>query len=188
MKYVLISGGLLVSLAVLAFVLVGCISTVPAGGGSKSASGVERDPSEILPVGVEAPDFEETDQNGNVVKLSDFAGKNNVVLIFYPGDMTPGCTKQLCTARDDYSKYQNLDAVVFGVNPAGAGSHMNFAERYEFPFPLLADEDGSMVRHYGCRGIGGITTRTVYVIDKEGKIVFAERGMPSTHTILESLK
>lgn len=188
MKYILMSVGMLALLAVCAAIFVGCMGKSPAGPGSINEAGEQRDASEILPVGVKAPEFDETDQAGAPLRLADFRGQSNVVLIFYPGNDTPGCTKQLCAARDDFSQYKLLDAVVIGVNPAGPDSHLRFAQKYSFPFPLIADEDGSMVRDFGCRGIGGITTRTVYVIDKDGTIVFAERGMPSTERILASLK
>lgn len=170
-----------------AALLAACVATSPAGEGSKTESGETRDPSVILSVGEKAPAFEAKDELGRTIRLEDYRGKSNVVLIFYPGDDTPGCTKQLCAARDDFGKYQALDAVVFGVNPAGQESKQAFSEKYDFPFPLLADTEGTLVRDYGCRGIGGITTRTVYAIDKDGVIVFAERGMPSSETILASL-
>lgn len=161
--------------------LSACVATAPSGNGSPSES-------EMLSVGQQAPRFEVPDEDGNLVRLEDHLGQNNIVLIFYPGNDTPGCTKQLCTARDDFGQYQKLDAVVYGVNPAAADSHTKFAEKYSFPFPLLADTDGKMIRDYGCRGMGGITIRTVYAIGKDGKIVFAQRGMPSTDTILASLE
>jgi len=189
MKYALI--GIVVAAVVAAAVALlaaSCVATSPSGAGSVDASGAARDPGEILAVGDPAPAFTSRDHRGNAVRLADYRGKQNVVLIFYPGDDTPGCTKQLCTARDDYSRYEGLDAVVFGVNPADAESHAKFAEKYDFPFGILVDSDGAVIRAYGCRGIGGITTRTVYVIDKAGRIAFAERGMPATDDILAALK
>lgn len=161
-----------------------CLSTAPDGEGSTNTAGVARDPSEILTIGEKAPAFEVKDQKGQTHRLADHLGKTNVVLIFYPGNETPGCTSQLCTARDDWKKYQQAGVQVYGVNPADAASHASFAANHNFPFPLLADTTGRMVRDYGSRGIAGVVKRTVYGIDKEGRIVFAERGMPSTATIL----
>lgn len=78
--------------------------------------------------------------------------------------------------------------VVYGVNPATAENHAKFANYYDFPFGILADTDGEIVRKYGCRGFAGMTKRTVYVIDPEGKIIFAERGMPKTEKQLAAIK
>ena len=159
-------------------------SAAPAGEGSADENGAPRDPSKILPLGVEAPDFTATTDEGATVVLADLRGKQNVVLIFYPGNETPGCTTQLCTARDDWSAYQKNDVAVFGVNPASVASHAAFRKNHNFPFPLISDGDGQLVRSYGSRGIGGLVTRTVYGIGREGKVVFAERGMPATERIL----
>lgn len=164
-----------------------CMSTAPDGKGSLDANGKERKPSEMLAVGEQAPDFTALDEDGNTVRLADFRNNRNVVLVFYPGNDTPGCNKQLCSIRDDWSAFVDSDTQVFGVNPAAAESHRSFSDKFSFPFPLIADTDGAVVRAYGCRGLGGITTRTVYVIDKEGTIVFAQRGMPSTQEILAAV-
>jgi len=142
-----------------------------------------RQPDEMLSVGQIAPAFSATDQAGNPVSLSQFRGKKNVVLVFYPGDDTPGCTKQLCAVRDDFIQFQQKDVAVFGVNPQNAESHERFVQKYDFPFPLLVDQDKDMIMKYGAKGKAW-TQRTVYGIDKQGVIVFAERGMPSTETIL----
>lgn len=162
-------------------------SSAKSGDGSVASDGTVRDPGELLPVGVDAPDFEAKDNLGNTVNISDYKGDKNVVLIFYPGNETPGCTKQLCQARDDFDRYEKEDVVVFGVNPASDSSHDKFANKYNFQFGIIVDAEGEVTRKYGCRGLAGFVKRTVYVIDKEGKIVFAERGMPSTETQLASL-
>lgn len=151
-------------------------------------TGTQGGSDQMLATGTTAPDFSVQDHLGNTVQLSDFRGEKNVVLIFYPANNTPGCTSQLCTARDDYSKYQQLDAVVFGVNKASAESHGKFAGKHDFPFPLLVDAEGQLTADYGCKGLLGMIKRTVYVIDKDGKIAFAERGMPSTEKILAAIQ
>ena len=165
-----------------------CLRRVPEGSGSKDEKGAERDPSKMLAVGTPAPDFSVPDDNGTLVNWSELKGKAPVVLILYPGDETPGCTKQLCSARDDWKEYAALGIQVFGVNPADVASHRKFRENHDFPFPLLADTDGAMIRAYGARGALGITERTVYGIDKRGVIVFAERGMPKTDAILAAFR
>lgn len=170
-----------------ALLLAGCIETAPAGD-AMNANGEEKDPTEMLSVGSQAPEFDVQDDSGERVRLADLRGQKNVVLIFYPGNDTPGCTKQLCEARDEWAAYQELDVQVYGVNPADAESHTTFRDKYAFPFPLLADTEGSLIRNYGARGMMGITKRTVYGIDKDGIIVFAERGMPNTATILAAFK
>src|SRR5579872_2766584 len=94
--------------------------------------------SDPLPAGAVAPDFSLPDQFGHEVKLSTLRG-HNVVLVFYPGDDTPGCTKQLCQLRDDWSSVRAAGVEVFGVNPQNARSHVKFREKYHLPFPLLVD-------------------------------------------------
>jgi peroxiredoxin Q/BCP len=144
-------------------------------------------PSQLLRVGDKAPGFSLKDPKGNPVTLSEFSGKKNVVLVFYPRDNTPGCTKQLCAIRDDFSLFADNETIVFGINPQDSESHTEFIDRHRFPFPLLADDEKKVVSAYGCRGIL-MTKRTVYGIDKEGTIVFARRGMPSNEEILEAFK
>lgn len=141
--------------------------------------------SQMLTVGAKAPAFSLADQNGQAVTLDEHRGKRNVVLIFYPGDKTPGCTKQLCAVRDQFDLFTRNDTAVFGVNPQGAESHQRFAQKHGFPFPLLVDRDKKVASAYGCKGMLA-TRRTVYGIDKEGIIVFARRGMPSNEEILEA--
>ncbi len=146
----------------------------------------EEGPSPVE-VGTEAPLFVVKDQEGTTVTLKDFRGKKNVVLVFYPGDQTPGCTKQLCAIRDDFEDFKAADTVVYGVNPADAQSHKAFIEKQKYPFPLLVDEKSEVAKAYNTKGLL-FTKRTVYGIDKEGKIVFAQRGMPANADILAAFK
>ncbi|MDQ1088514.1 thioredoxin-dependent thiol peroxidase [Siphonobacter sp. SORGH_AS_1065] len=123
-----------------------------------------------------APAFEAVDQNGNLVKLSDFTGKK-VVLYFYPKDDTPGCTAQACNLRDNYEALLKSGFVVLGVSVDDEKSHQKFAKKYELPFPLLADTDHKIVEAYGVwveknmygRQYMG-TARTTFVIDESGLI------------------
>lgn len=137
----------------------------------------------MLSVGTTAPDFTAKDHEGNEVRLSDFKGKNNVVLIFYPKDDTPVCTAQLCEARDAKEALERANVKVFGINTDSADSHKRFAEKHQLSFPLLVDADKTIIRAYGVKGMLFIQ-RTVYGIDKEGQIVFAERGKPSLDKVL----
>ena len=137
-----------------------------------------------LPVGSAAPDFEAVDDSGLPVRLSDLRGQP-VLLIFYPGDDTPGCRKQLCNIRDSWEQFELKDVSVFGVNPQGAASHQRFIGKYGFPFPILVDKGQRIARLYKANGL--VVKRTVVLIDAAGKIVFSERGMPSPEKILRAL-
>lgn len=125
----------------------------------------------------QAPDFTLNNQNGEAVSLSDFRG-NNVVLYFYPKDMTPGCTTQACNFRDDYSAYEALDAVILGVSADDAARHTKFIAKHELPFSLLADTEHKVCEQYGVwtlkkmfgKEYYGIE-RSTFLIDKEGNIV-----------------
>ena len=143
-----------------------------------------------LSVGAKAPAFTLKDQKGKTVSLADFAGKKNVVLIFYPGDMTPGCTIQLCGIRDNWARFELTDTVAFGINHADAESHALFADKHHYPFPLLVDEDKKISKKYGAiRKIFSATVikRTVVAIDKTGRIVFYRQGMPKESDIIKAL-
>lgn len=137
--------------------------------------------SDPLPAGTNAPDFSLPDQDGHLVKLSALRG-HNVVLVFYPGDDTPGCTKQLCQFRDDWSQAEARGVLVFGVNPQSAQAHEKFRRKFHFPFPLLVDQGQKVAELYHTNGL--IVKRTVYLIGPNGKIRFAERGMPAPEEVL----
>jgi peroxiredoxin Q/BCP len=137
--------------------------------------------SDPIPAGAVAPDFTLPDQLGHNVKLSDLRGRN-VVLVFYPGDDTPGCTKQLCQFRDQWSAVKARGAEIFGVNPQNASKHEKFREKFHFQFPLLVDEGQKVAALYHANGL--IVKRTVYVIGPDGKIRFGKRGMPAPAEVL----
>ena len=137
--------------------------------------------SSPLPLGTSAPPFSLADQDGAIVSLDSLRGKN-VVLVLYPGDDTPGCTKQLCDFRDNWAAAQSKNTVIFGVNPQGAQSHKKLIGRYRLPFSLLIDPGQKMGEAYGTRGL--IVKRTVYLIGPDGVIRFARRGMPKPAEVL----
>jgi peroxiredoxin Q/BCP len=141
-----------------------------------------------LPVGAIAPDFTAQASDGAIIRLSEFRNKKNVALIFYPADNTPVCTAQLCRIRDVSEQFQQADTVVFGINPANAQKHTGFAQRHRFPFPLLEDKGGEIAAAYGCRMIFGLIRRTVYLIDRQGRVLFAERGNPNPERVLLALR
>ena len=137
-----------------------------------------------LLVGSVAPDFTLLDDSGHQVSLASLRGQN-VVLVFYPADNTPGCTKQLCELRDNWSVLRSKNVQVFGVNPQSATSHAGFREKQKLPFPLLVDKGRKVTRLYNAGGL--IVKRTVYLIGKDGKIKFAKRGAPSPDEVLAAL-
>jgi peroxiredoxin Q/BCP len=141
--------------------------------------------SDPLPVGAEALDFTAEDDSGRSVTLSALRGRN-VVLIFYPGDDTPGCTKQLCEFRDGWGEAAARHIEVFGVNPQSAGRHKKFRDKYHFPFPLLVDRGQKIGELYHTHGL--IVKRTVYLIGPDGKILFARRGMPKPAEVLAAAR
>jgi thioredoxin-dependent peroxiredoxin len=144
---------------------------------------IAKEDSMLLAVGTQAPGFALLSSNGDTIALKNFAGKHYVVLIFYPGDQTPGCTAQLCAIRDDYSQFEAKNAKVFGVNPGDLKSHQKFVKKQNYQFPLLVDENRATAKAYGCDGL--MVKRTVYVIDTAGKIIFAKRGRPANEEILK---
>lgn len=143
-----------------------------------------------LSIGDSAPAFKLKDERGRDVSLSDFKGKKNVVLVFYPGDMTSGCTMQLCAIRDDWSKFVAADTVVFGMNHGDAESHQRFSKTYGFPFPILVDTDKKVSAKYGALKTffkAKIIKRSVVAIDRNGKIIYLKRGMPKDVDILKAI-
>ena len=133
----------------------------------------------MLEAGTKAPDFELPDQNGNVHKLSDYAGKK-VILYFYPKDNTPGCTKQACGFSERYPLFTEKGAVILGVSKDSVASHKKFEEQYGLAFTLLADPQRKVIeaydvwkekKNYGKVSMGVV--RTTYLIDEQGIIVKA---------------
>ena len=129
-----------------------------------------------LKVGDKAPNFETKDNQGIVRKLSDYKGKK-LVVFFYPKASTPGCTAEACNLRDNYQTFQAQGYEILGVSADSEKRQQNFVTKYELPFPLLADEDHSVINGFGVWGpkkfmgreYDGIH-RTTFVIDGEGVI------------------
>ena len=135
----------------------------------------------MLEVGTQAPAFTLPDQNGNLVRLSDFAGKK-VILYFYPKDNTPGCTRQACAFAQSYPEFQARNVVVIGVSKDSMASHLKFAQKYELPFILLSDPELQAIQAYGVwqekKLYGKVSmgiVRSTYLINEQGGI---EKVMP----------
>ena len=130
-----------------------------------------------LSVGDTAPAFDLPAFPEGRFKLSQFKGRKNVILYFYPRDNTPGCTTEACDFRDSHARFSDADTVVFGVSGDSLASHRKFAEKFTLPFPLLADEDHAVAEKYGVwvekaqygRKYMGIQ-RATFLINQKGKL------------------
>ena len=132
--------------------------------------------SDPLPVGSVAPEFSAPDQTGRIVTLSALRGRN-VVLVFYPGDDTPGCTKQLCEFRDGWEQAKARGVEVFGVSPDSVASHVKFRKKFDLPYRLLADVGHPMADAFGTwveKSFAGKTykgvERTSFIIGPDGRV------------------
>ena len=129
-----------------------------------------------LQPGEAIPPFTTVDQDENIVRSTDMAGKKSIVF-FYPKANTPGCTAEACNLRDHYNVLQDKGFQLFGVSADAPKKQKNFADKYELPFPLLADEDKSVINAFGVWGpkkfmgkeYDGIH-RTTFLIDEKGRI------------------
>lgn len=131
----------------------------------------------VLEEGTKAPAFTGKDQNGNTVNLADYAGEP-LAIYFYPADDTPGCTAQACNLRDNFALLKKNNIAIVGVSPDDVNSHKKFEDKYELPFPLIADTDKKIIEKYGVWGEKNMygkksmgLMRTTYLIDEEGKIL-----------------
>jgi peroxiredoxin Q/BCP len=135
-------------------------------------------------VGDKAPDFTVPSQMGDNVTLSEFIGKKNIVLYFYPKDESIGCTKEACSFRDSYEELTNLGAEVLGVSGQSVESHKSFATHHGLPFILLSDKDNKVRELYGVPSTMGIIPgRVTYIIDKKGVVrhIFSSQTQAERH-------
>lgn len=141
-----------------------------------------------LPVGIQAPDFNLPATGGLQVKLSDYKGKN-LIIVFYPKDQTPGCTQQLCALRDDTELFQALNTEFIGCNPDSVESHERFRTAQNYQFPILVDADRSMARAYhALKEDGKGIQRTVYIIDEHGVIRYSRQGLPPDTELADAIR
>ena len=128
----------------------------------------------MIEIGDKVPDYLGTDENGNEIRVQDFAGKK-LVLYFYPKDSTPGCTQEACNLRDNYERMLAKGYAVVGVSVQDAKSHKKFIEKHQLPFPLIADTEMELNKAFGVWGEKSMygrkymgTLRTTFVINEEG--------------------
>ena len=127
--------------------------------------------SDLKP-GAPAPDFELPDQNGKLVRLSQYRGKRPVVIYFYPKDDTGGCTAQACSFRDGFPRFEAVDAEILGISDDSVESHRKFAAKYSLPFTLLSDKGGAVRKLYGVKKtLGIIPGRVTYVVGRDGNLL-----------------
>ena len=127
-------------------------------------------------VGDRAPDFTLPGTGGREYSLSDFAGKP-LVLVFYPGDDTPVCTKQLNAYNDGLDRFDDLDAQIVGISAQSVESKEAFSGKHGFEFPLLADTDKEVAGAYGTLGPIGFPRRSIFIIDTDGTIRYVHKAM-----------
>lgn len=143
----------------------------------------------MLQEGDKLPEFTTQNQNGDTVRSSNLIGQK-LVFYFYPEDDTPVCTVQACNIRDNYARYQAQGYKVFGVSPDSVASHRSFADKFELPFDLLADEDLNIANLFGVYGeknmYGNIVMgikRSTFVLNEQGIIEkVVKRALSKTHT------
>lgn len=140
-----------------------------------------------LEIGDPAPDFTLQSTRGEVT-LSKALAAGDVLLVFYPGDDTPVCTKQLCDYRDNLAVFGELGVQVLGINPQSLSSHERFASKHDLPFPLLADPDKATCRAYGAIGLLGMTKRALVLIGRDGRVRWQRADLPIFHRSAAELR
>jgi len=142
----------------------------------------------LLEVGVEAPEIVAKTGSGEDFRLSDLRGVLRVMLIFYPKDFTPGCTDQLIQVRKNIDHIRRAGIEPVGVNPGDAETHERFREAHALNFELLVDEDMQAAKAYGAVKPEGGIQRSVFVIGKDGKVMFAREGAPAWQIVLNAIR
>ena len=141
---------------------------------------------EALEVGSVAPDFTLRDQHGKKFALSDFRGNGSVILIFYPKDRSYFCSTQLRAFSEVLTDLTKLNVHVAGINPSSQFSHKEFCDTLHSDLPILSDFNKKVCRAYRCLMLGGLlVNRTVYVIDRQGRVAYAQRGRPTLQDVVQ---
>lgn len=133
----------------------------------------------LIETGTQAPDFHGTTGSGKAFRLSDALRDGRVMLVFYPKDFTSGCTTQLVNVQRSLADMRAAGVEPYGVNPGDAESHGKFCDAYELEFELVVDEGRAAAEAYGAVKPEGGVLRSVFVIDRDGTVLFAQEGAPS---------
>jgi len=146
-----------------------------------------------LKIGDKIPLFSAVDNKGDLFEIETLLGQKALVIYFYPKDNTPGCTIQACTFRDQYDDFQDLGAEVIGISSDSLQSHIKFSSKYQLPFILLSDANGSIRKAFGVPTdfLGLFPGRATYVVDKRGMVQYIfDSASPKIHIqkALEKLK
>ncbi len=159
-------------LSVVALALLLFVSACSTGGAKNEgeAKSAGASAAEQVAEGKPAPDFALPGDDGRMVKLSDYKGKQPVVLYFYPKDESPGCTKEACTFRDNLADFKKAGIEVLGVSVDSVEAHQKFKQKENLNFPLLSDEKKDVTKQYGVLGASGVANRVTFVIDKTGTV------------------
>jgi thioredoxin-dependent peroxiredoxin len=172
--------------------MVSCNSETSSGKNEQTGSNVTK-MTQKIEIGSKAPDFSLPDQKGRRVNLSDYLGKSNLVVYFYPKDESYGCTKEACSFRDSYEVFKETGAEVIGISADDIASHQAFAANHKLPFILLSDRARTVADKYGVgKSLGILPGRVTFVIDKHGiiRMIFSSQVNYQTHVdeAIEALK
>jgi peroxiredoxin Q/BCP len=137
-----------------------------------------------------APDFNLADSDGNNIRLSDFRGRKNVVVYFYPKDFTPGCTVEATEFTRDYARFKDADIEIIGISPDNTQSHVKFRDKMKIPYLLATDTQNEISKKYAVYGPKSFmgkeyfgVNRTTFLVNKEGKIIrIFEKVKPAGHS------
>lgn len=146
--------------------------------------------SAVINIGDKIPDFTLQDANGNDFHFYDEIKKGPLVMVFYPGDFTPVCTKQLCNYRDDFSQFERFGARVVGISKDSTEKHAEFQKKYNFPFPLITDTDHRLAKMLGCTSklLFGSVSRAFVIASTDANLVYRHvEPLPVTHPRAEKL-
>jgi peroxiredoxin len=138
-------------------------------------------------VGDPAPDFTLPSSEGRIT-LSERLRQGPVLLVFYPGDDTPVCTRQLCNYRDNLSVFSKLGIQVIGINPQSEASHEKFAKKHSLPFPLVSDAGGTVCRKYAALNFLGMARRALVLVGRDCTIVWRRSDLPIFHQSAEDVR
>lgn len=134
----------------------------------------------LLHAGDRAPDFTLCSTQGTIT-LSERLEKGPVLLVFYPGDDTPVCTRQLCNYRDNLEVFADLGIQVIAINPQSEDSHRRFAEKHRLPFPIVADPGGKVCKQYGAVNFLGVTRRALVLVGRDATVKWSRSDLPIFH-------